>query len=284
MLQLTVSRFLSLYDYGFRHGARTRPLMIVGERGTEKSLFSDLFETRWKSDHPGQIVTHLNAAAFPDTLCDSELFGHKKGASTGATENTIGLLAKGGLIILHEIGEMSHAVQAKLLTFLEDGKYRRLGENEIKNAPKDIQIISTTNKPKQAFRPDFYDRFFIFRIPPMHQRRVDAIYYLAWKFPEVVSELRPWEVLALLSHPWPGGVREIERVGEEVGWFNLLNKDDALEKDQSVLRGKIGYEHTKISEHQCLDLYRELQRAKVDIKTLENLLNRYGLGVDCLFR
>lgn len=279
-LQFTVSRFLSLYEYGFKHGIRTRPLIIVGERGTGKSLFTELFETRWKADHPGQDVTTLNAATFPETLLESELFGHIKGAFTGATANKEGLLIKGGLIILHEIGEMSLGAQAKLLTFLEDGKYRRLGENKIRNAPADIQIIATTNKPKDAFRPDFYDRFFIFRIPPMHHRRVDALYYLAWKSPEVFSELHPWEVLAFLSHSWPGGVREIERVAEEVGWFNLLNKDDTLEKHQSVLMNKIGYEHTKLNMQPCLDLYSELQRAKVDIKTLENRLNRYGLGVD----
>lgn len=143
----------------------------------------------------------------------SELFGHVKGAYTDAIADKAGWIeiADGGCLILEEIGELSNECQAQLLTLIEDGKFHRVGDNKIREV-KNISIVGATNRKKSELREDFWNRFMIFNIPPLYQRRQDILYYIEEKEPDLIKLLEPWETLVLLAHNWPGNVREIDKV------------------------------------------------------------------------
>ena len=208
-LLITVKSFLTLYDT-----VKTKPVMVCGPSGVGKSLFVYLWEMLFKKENgKGVPIKKINCAAFPGNLVVSELFGYTKGAFTGATNEYKGLIgsANGGLLVLEELGDIPGDGQAQLLTFLEDGCYRMLGSTDMVHS--DVKIIATTNKKKDDFRPDFWHRFYRVEVPPLYKRRRDILYYFREFFPELFDQLKPYEVLALLSYPWPGNVREIEQVG-----------------------------------------------------------------------
>jgi transcriptional regulator with PAS, ATPase and Fis domain len=171
----------------------------------------------------------INCAALPETLIESELFGHEKGSFTGAAERRAGCfeLAQHGTLLLDEIGEMPLATQAKLLRVLEDSKVRRLGgkvEFEV-----DVRIVAATNKiPSEAvrgghLREDLYYRLNVFHVhlPPLRERREDIpaiaqnlIADLNRKHDRKVTDLSPEVADALLGHDWPGNVRELRNAIE----------------------------------------------------------------------
>ena len=157
-LERTKKDFLSLLDT-MAGERRSVPLMIVGNTGVGKSAFIDHFERHFLQRKPGRQVRRVNVAAIPETLIESTLFGHLKGSFTGAIRNRKGLVESADLLILEEIGELSQPVQAKLLTFIEDGIYYPIGADAPKPA-RHIQIVATTNRTEKDFRPDFYHRFF----------------------------------------------------------------------------------------------------------------------------
>jgi hypothetical protein len=287
-LHRTVDDFISLYEYLKGKPGRKYPIMILGDRGVGKSLFVHLYRTLYEKDNPRKKVVRLNAASLTDTLVDSELFGHKKGSFTGAIENKPGLVEKADLLILEEIGELPHYVQAKLLTFLEDAKFRRLGDNEEREAKKDLQIIATTNKKKEDMRLDFYDRFTKFTVPPLYKRRVDIFYYMLQFAPLILPQLTKWEIMALLAYTWPGNVREIEAlsVDMENTRLNFLIRFKELYRTnpeyKKYLRplGFAKKEHTEIKKFSPRKRYQSMLRANIDVKLLQNLLNRYSIGFD----
>lgn len=198
-------------------------VLILGESGTGKELVARAVYQH-SQRHDGPFVA-INCAAIPETLLESELFGHEKGSFTGADRRRIGKFeqAIGGTIFLDEIGEMSLATQAKVLRVLQDGRFERVGGNE--TISSDARIIAATNRDLRAaiedreFREDLFYRLNVFTIdlPPLRDRRADLpqlIDYLLRRFnAELGTQVRGVSETAmnLLSHfDWPGNVRELQ--------------------------------------------------------------------------
>ena len=279
------------------------PIMICGPSGVGKSLFLSMFKNIYRSKfgEAGKVIT-VNCSHFEGDLARSELFGHKKGAFTGAVGDNEGWIARadGGVLILEEVGDLPRETQAKLLTFIEDGAYHRVGEVELASA--DVQIIAATNN-ESSLREDFRYRFFPFYVPGLHQRRQDVIYYLALKFPELIGSLRPWELLTLLAYHWPGNVREVERVGyllqrskclEDATPVDLLQAAISFLQDEwkkscpnelanalSARGGLAGIDSRSTAlEHGRADrLFFELKANGIDAGKVESILNRFNLGL-----
>jgi len=172
----------------------------------------------------------INCSAIPDNLLESELFGHAKGAFTGATESKQGLFqfAQGGTLFLDEIGDLSTALQAKLLRVLQDGRIRRVGD--FKEIDTDVRIVAATNKDlsslirKGEFREDLYFRLAVIpiRVPPLRERREDipilTAHFLkmlfAGKSPEIRFEKEA--ISLLMEYDWPGNVRELKNLLERL--------------------------------------------------------------------
>ena len=199
-------------------------VLILGETGTGKELVArGLHDQSNRADNPFVAV---NCGALPETLIESELFGHRRGAFTGADEHRVGLfeVAHGGTIFLDEIGELPKAMQAKLLRVLESGEIRRVGENKATNV--DVRVVCATHRDlpemvaAEEFREDLMYRVNTFEIylPPLRERIDDipdlARYLLSRHRRGGQAELAPDAIEALRGHVWPGNVRELANVIE----------------------------------------------------------------------
>ncbi|HTS66602.1 MAG TPA: sigma-54 dependent transcriptional regulator [Candidatus Acidoferrales bacterium] len=202
-------------------------VLITGESGTGKEMVARTIH-RLSPRHDGPFVA-VNCAALPETLIESELFGHEKGSFTGASERRQGCfeVAQGGTLLLDEIGEMPLATQAKLLRILEDSRVRRLGgktEFEV-----DVRVVAATNKvPEEAvkgghLREDLFYRLNVFHVhlPPLRERKDDIPVIVEALVEEVnrkhecnVTGLAPGVMERLERHSWPGNVRELRNVLE----------------------------------------------------------------------
>ncbi len=202
-------------------------VLITGESGTGKEMVAHTIH-KLSPRRPGPFVA-INCAALPESLMESELFGHEKGSFTGAAERRAGCfeLAQGGTLLLDEIGEMQPAIQAKLLRVLEDGKVRRLGAKA--EIQVDVRVLAATNKVPEAavskgeLRKDLYYRLNVFQIalPPLRERKDDLplitetlLGQLNQKHSCRVSGLEPAVIERFQQHNWPGNVRELRNVLE----------------------------------------------------------------------
>jgi DNA-binding NtrC family response regulator len=202
-------------------------VLISGESGTGKEVVARTLHAL-STRRTGPFVA-INCAALPESLIESELFGHEKGSFTGATERRAGCfeLAQNGTLLLDEIGEMPIATQAKLLRVLEDSKVRRLGSKA--EFSVDVRVLAATNKvPDEAvkgghLREDLFYRLNVFHIhmPPLRDRKEDIeamsaalIDDLNRKHETRVTGMDPPVLAALLRHDWPGNVRELRNVLE----------------------------------------------------------------------
>ena len=202
-------------------------VLILGESGTGKELIAGALHSL--SERRNANYVRINCAAIPETLLESELFGHEKGAFTGALKQKPGRVeeADGGTIFLDEIGDMSRSLQAKLLRFLEDGTFSRVGGNE--ELRVDVRLIAATNRDifeamrQNQFREDLFHRLNVvqFRPPPLRERGHDIVllveeflrhFNAAMK--KQVRTLSPMAQEYLLSHSWPGNVRSLRNVIE----------------------------------------------------------------------
>jgi transcriptional regulator with GAF, ATPase, and Fis domain len=198
-------------------------VFIEGETGTGKELIAAAVHQR--SKRRDKLFVAQNCAAFPENLLESELFGHKRGAFTGASEDKKGLfeIADGGTLFLDEIGELPLSLQAKLLRVLQEGEVRRLGATEVKHV--DVRIVAATNRKLEdevaagRFREDLYYRLKVFPIavPPLRDRREDIVplahHFLARYTREMgkaVPGFAQETLAALTAYDWPGNVRELE--------------------------------------------------------------------------
>jgi transcriptional regulator with GAF, ATPase, and Fis domain len=202
-------------------------VLLTGESGTGKEVVAR-FLHRASSRKEGPFVA-LNCAALPEQLLESELFGHEKGAFTGAVAARPGRIeqAQGGVLFLDEVGEMSPAVQAKFLRVLQEREYQRLGGTRTLKA--DVRVLAATNRDLKAaiakggFREDLYYRLAVFDIPlpPLRERREDLLLLVdafleelgrsvGRPAPGISQEVRD----ALLAYPWPGNVRELRNAVE----------------------------------------------------------------------
>ena len=210
----------------------TATVLITGESGTGKEVIADAIHSA--SPRRMRPLIKVSCAALPETLLEAELFGYEKGAFTGANARKEGRfeLANGGTLFLDEIGEISPAVQVKLLRVLQDGKFERLGGTRTIDA--DVRILAATNKDlhkeveEKRFREDLFYRLNVInlRIPSLRERK-DDIQLLAMHFLKLYSEKnnKPIEgfsedaMLALTSYDWPGNVRELENAIERAVVF-----------------------------------------------------------------
>jgi two-component system NtrC family response regulator len=200
-------------------------VLILGESGTGKELLARALHSL--SPRAGQRFVAINCAAIPETLLESELFGHEKGAFTGAVKQTLGKIetAAGGTLFLDEIGDLPLALQAKLLRFLQGRVIERIGGRQ--EIAVDVRIVCATHQSLKAqiaegrFREDLYYRLaeIVVEVPPLRDRPGDAA-LLAHGFVRRFAEgqrrgimaLQPDALEAIETHSWPGNVRELENV------------------------------------------------------------------------
>lgn len=219
---------LAIYDHIQRVADLKTTVLIQGESGTGKELVAQAIH-RSGSRSARQFVA-INCGAIPETLLEDELFGHTKGAFTGAVADKVGLFeqADGGTLFLDEVGEMPGSLQVKLLRVLQEGEIRRIGASSSQRV--DVRVISATARNLQEevaagrFREDLYFRLNVFslHIPPLRER-IDDIPMLVQQIVikcaarigrELPPAVAPEAVRRLMSYSWPGNIRELENVIE----------------------------------------------------------------------
>jgi transcriptional regulator with GAF, ATPase, and Fis domain len=222
-------------------------VLIQGETGTGKELIARAIHARsTRSERP---LICVNCAAIPSALAESELFGHEKGAFTGAVRRQIGRfeLADGGTILLDEVGDLPLEIQAKLLRMLQDGGFERLGSTQTRST--DARLLAATSRNLEeavdegSFRADLYYRLHVvpIELPALRQRR-DDIPILVWHFIEksrakhgkAVRDVPADVMNALVAYDWPGNVRELEHVIERA---IVLSRGPALTLEDALMHG-----------------------------------------------
>lgn len=242
------------------------PVLLLGESGTGKDLVAQALHAA--SGREGTYLP-LNIAAVPDTLLDAELFGHRRGAFTGAIADRPGLFseADGGTLFLDEIAELSPAGQAKLLRVVEDGRVRAVGDSEGRGV--DVRLVSATCAPlleriaEEKFRGDLYHRLshLVISLPPL-RRRVEDIPALAEHYLQRIADdvgrkhLLPSALDVLRRATWPGNVREL---------FGVLYRAAALTSEEALGPG-----------HLCLPEAERLVRGKLHPERARELLDIHG--------
>src|SRR5215471_2310962 len=290
----------------------TASVLITGASGTGKELVArtihDLSPRRNKPFVP------INCAAIPETLIESEIFGHEKGAFTGALERRTGCfeLAEGGTLLLDEIGEMPVATQAKLLRVLEDRKLRRLGSKV--ETPVDVRVLAATNKvPEEAvsdghLRGDLYYRLNVFNIhmPPLREHKEDIpaivdsmLRDMNEKHGRQVVGINDEMLARLMAYDWPGNVRELRNTVERAvilcgeGYlesrhlppgFGTKPVKQMLDQDTNLIQVEVG---TTVDEAERRLILKTLESTNnnktkaaeilgISLKTLHNKLKEYG--------
>lgn len=277
-------------------------VMLRGESGTGKELVAKAIHINSKRKY-FPIIT-VNCGAMAETLLESELFGHEKGAFTGAHYRRKGKfeMADGGTIFLDEIGSVSQKMQVELLRVIETKQFTRVGGNE--NIKSDFRIIAATNEPLETmvkegrFREDLYYRLNVFTIfiPPLRERRDDIpllAYYFINKFNSVMNKstknIAPDALEFLVNYEWPGNVRELENAVERalvVGKTDTIKIDDLpfhvtprpKFDDGDLSLSAVEKKHIyNVLEENNWHISKSAEILKIDRITLYNKINKYGL-------
>ena len=221
-------------------------VLLLGETGTGKGVAARALH-QWSS-RPHQPFVHLDCSSLPPSLLDSELFGHEKGAFTGASLQRKGRIeqAQGGTLFLDEIGELPLEAQARLLRLLQDRLIERIGGTQPLRL--DVRVIAATHRDlakavkEGTFRQDLYYRLCVFPIhlPALRERQEDIpllanhfLHQMARQLQQPVCSLSPAGLQALQAHPWPGNVRELE---------HLLQRAVVLARGGEILPEHLGLE------------------------------------------
>jgi DNA-binding NtrC family response regulator len=290
----------------------TASILITGESGTGKELLARTIHQL--SPRKNQPFVAINCAAIPETLIESEIFGHEKGAFTGALERRVGCfeLAEGGTLLLDEIGEMPVATQAKLLRVLEDRKLRRLGSKA--ETSVDVRVLTATNKvPEEAvakgeLRNDLYYRLNVFNLhmPPLREHKEDIpelvrslLTEMNEKHGRSVGLVSDAVMQAFHQYFWPGNVRELRNVLERAvivceetvvqarhlpPGFGQVTATQAAAGNANSVRVGVG---TTVEEAERLLILKTLEATNnnktraaeilgISLKTLHNKLKEYG--------
>ena len=233
-----------------RKAAPTRSTILIrGETGTGKELIARAIHDA--SDRAENPFVAVNCAAIPETLIEAELFGHEKGAFTGAASKRSGLIeaAEGGTLFLDEIGELPSEAQARLLRFIQESEIRRIGSNEAHRV--NVRLVAATHRDLKklttngGFRPDLYYRINVVRIdlPSLKQRNNDLLEIAehlldnaALRHEKAGLHLSPEAIQIINNYPWPGNVRELENVIERAAIMcdGLEINADVLEIDSEL--------------------------------------------------
>ena len=293
-----------VFDLASRVASASTPILLTGETGTGKGLLSRAIHA--ESPRAGGAFVTVNCAALPETLLESELFGHKKGAFTGATQSREGLFvqATGGTLLLDEIGEMPLPLQAKLLDVLERNVVRPLGSDTERDV--DARIIAATHRDLRErvaagqFRQDLLYRLevVVLELPALRHRR-DDLPLLIGRFlaqsqarhPD--SRLRRFSKAALdrlMAHDWPGNVRELENVIERVVLLARGEEAEATDLPATVgapTSGPLGFSGPVVPMREMQRRYaawayerlgatkaQTAEALDVDVKTLSKLLSQ----------
>lgn len=206
-------------------------ILIRGPRGVGKRYFRQVFE-----DQTDQKPIVVNCAAIHPEAVVSELFGHKKGAFTGADQNKDGFIKtaakEGKPLFLEELNSLDKAHQAKLLVFMEEFEFYPMGATKAERA--EVRILAAVNdEPNTGARADVLDRFKInVAIPPLYKRRGDILEYIAQKYSDVV--MSKTELIALYAHDWPGNLRELDRVLSELKAGLTLQEEILLNAEKGL--------------------------------------------------
>ena len=292
--------------------ATSAPVLIHGETGTGKELVArTLHDLSTRAAGPFVAV---NCAAMPETLLESEIFGHERGAFTDARDRREGCfeLAHGGTLLLDEVAEMAPGTQAKFLRVLEEGAFRRLGgKTEIK---VDVRVVAATNKDPiaamkdGAFREDLYYRLNVFTlaVPPLRQRAEDIplivtgfIEEFNGKYDKSITGADDATLKILMAHAWPGNVRELRNVVERafiscegdvltpkyLPTTSPVAATTAWSGDPDALTVPIGLPLREVEKQFVLrtlaaennNKTRAADRLAISTKTLHNMLQRWGL-------
>ncbi len=279
-------------------------VLITGESGTGKELVARAIHSR--SDRHNKPFVAVSCAALPESLLESELFGHEKGSFTGAHAQKKGKFefANGGTLFLDEVGEMSVNIQVHLLRVLEEKEFTRVGGNE--PIKVDVRVISATNKDltkaieRQEFREDLYYRLNVVNIdlPPLRERKEDIPLLAEHFLNKFASENRkeitgftPAAMEFLLDHDWPGNVRELENSIERAV---ILAKDDLIDITDLRQKGmapasagkptrnlkEIEKAHILSTLRETGENYSEAARSLgISRMTLYNKVKEYGISV-----
>jgi transcriptional regulator with PAS, ATPase and Fis domain len=296
-----LKQILSIID---RVAPTTASVLVLGESGTGKELIARRIHSL--SDRKDEPFVAINCGAITESLLESELFGHEKGSFTGASATKKGLVevANGGTLFLDEIGEMALSLQAKLLRFLQEGDFFRVGGKE--SIHVDVRIVSATNRDLETevknsrFREDLFYRLNTITIksPNLRERKEDLPQLIDFFAPGTMNLLTKEAHDALKLYGWPGNIRELQNTVERMRIMSSGTKIELADlppgirninqsKHETQMNGAPPVEMAleeleKIHILRCLDHFegnktRAAQSLGITIKTLYNKLHRYGI-------
>jgi two-component system, NtrC family, response regulator AtoC len=260
-------------------------VLIIGETGTGKELIA---RTIHEQAAPGEPFVAINCAAIVGNLLESELFGHEKGAFTGATQRKMGKLelAGNGTVFLDEIAELPLELQAKLLRVLQEKEFQRVGG--LQNIPLKARVITATNRDLQAmaekgqFREELYFRLkvFIIHIPPLRERPEDITPLVEYYITQLNQELHkkieriPNRSLELMkSYDWPGNIRELQNVLKRA---MILSDRNVLEIDEcGIQRRECRIEAMEVPDQKTLGSLEEVEKDHI-LRVLRHTRGNYG--------
>lgn len=299
------SGLLQVMELAKKVAATDVPVLLTGETGTGKEVFAQAIHNG--SSRNGKPFVAVNCSAFSKELLESEIFGHKAGAFTGALKDKKGLFeeANHGTIFLDEIGEMAFELQAKLLRVLEAGEYIKVGDT--KPTKIDVRIISATNRNLKEeiecnnFRRDLYFRLSVFQIhlPPLRERKGDItelaesfITRLEKKMGKTVEGFTPACLKAMEQYAWPGNIRELRNVIERALIICdrcITIQDLPLEIQSATGDNDTGRNEFELAEMERHHIARVLQHTggnkteaarllKIGLTTLYRKIEEYGIG------
>ena len=287
------------------------PVLITGESGTGKELIAHAIHLQSRRSHKPFVA--VNSSAIPEALFESEIFGHVRGAFTGASQDKVGLMqhADGGTIFFDEVAEMPLSIQVKLLRALQSGEVRRVGDKE--SSRVDIRVIAATNRDVQkglaegTFREDLYYRLNVFHIelPPLRDRREDIPLLANW-FKEKFASEHGKHVTGfsedaqtyLMRYEYPGNVRELENIveravilaeGEEITAADLpphvrepgiplLGRGAAFPYSEGLTLAQLEAEHIRrVLVHTAGNTTKAAKSLGISRSTLWRKMREYGL-------
>lgn len=279
------------------------PILITGESGTGKERLAHFIHEN--SNRKSEKLQIINSAAFPESLLDNELFGHEKGAYTGADSDFMGIFERSdhSSLFMDEIGDMTLQTQVKILRTLQNNEIRRIGGNEVRKI--DVRFIGATNRnlnelmENNRFREDLYYRLStaIIHVPSLRQRKDDIIplaeYFLQSSFQEKELSLTDEVKEGLLSYQWPGNIRELKNSVQYAGALasdNCILITDfpnsfqaAIKKEESAAYSLEKHERKAILSAMESSNNNKTEAAEllnISRKTLYNKIAKYGLSFE----